>query len=57
MQAFPPELGVSPLEDLLSFGTIFSVVTEMMSDRSLGKLVEMITSSGTVQVSLGSVTQ
>lgn len=49
MQAFPPQPGVSPSEDLLSFGTIFSVVTKMMSDHSLGKPVEMITtSSGSV---------
>lgn len=58
MQAFLPELGVCPLEDLLSFRMIlFSVVGEVMCDHSLGKLVDMITSSGRVQFSLGSITQ
>lgn len=41
MQVFPPELGVSPLKELLSFRMFFSVISDMMCDHSLGKLVEM----------------
>lgn len=59
MQAFPPEPGVSPSEDLLPFGTTFSVVAKIIPcDHSLGKLVEMITTSScSVYFALGSVTQ
>lgn len=56
MQEFPSELGGSLLEDLLSFGTVLAVVTEMMDHNCLDRLVEMM-ASGSVQVSLGSVTE
>lgn len=44
MQVFLLELGVRPIEELLSFRMFFSVISDMMCDHSMGKLVEMETS-------------